>query len=132
MLLGSASSKTVRRTLMKLSSGVNLNYLGDPTPSWSLTSNNFSKSLAESHEMTLRSLPPVINVPSVSIRTELTPSKTTIIQWSISSTFFEQLLRQYYFAKKLETQTAIREKLCRTLSYEKGKRKMLMKLTPRE
>jgi hypothetical protein len=68
----------------------------------------------------------------VSIRTELTPSKTTIIQWSISSTFFEQLLRQYYFAKKLETQTAIREKLCRTLSYEKGKRKMLMKLTPRE
>jgi hypothetical protein len=36
------------------------------------------------------------------------------------STFYVQLLRQYYFAKKLQSQTVIREKLCKALLYEKG------------
>jgi len=39
-------------------------------------------------------------------------------------------LRQYSFAKKLQSQTVIKEKLCKTLSYKKGTHKMLMKLTP--
>jgi hypothetical protein len=50
---------------------------------------------------------------------------------SISSTFYEQLLRQYFCARKLQSQTVTREKLCKTLLYEKDKLKMLMKLTPR-
>jgi len=41
-----------------------------------------------------------------------------------------QLLRQSSYAKKLQSQTVIREKLCKSLSYKKGARKMLMKLTP--
>jgi len=40
---------------------------------------------------------------------------------------YEQLLRQYSFDKKLESQTVIREKLCKALSYEKGSSKVLMK-----
>jgi len=39
-------------------------------------------------------------------------------------------LRRYYFAKKLQSQTEIREKLCNALLYEKAACKMLMKLTP--
>jgi len=42
---------------------------------------------------------------------------------------YEQLLCRYCFAKKLQSQTVIREKLCKTLSYKKTC-KMLMKLTP--
>jgi len=45
-------------------------------------------------------------------------------------TFCRQLFRQYFFAKKLQNQTEIREKLCKALSYKKGESKMLMKLTP--
>jgi len=48
----------------------------------------------------------------------------------ISPTFYEQLLHQYSFAKKLQSQTVNREKLCTTLSYEKAARKMLVKVTP--
>jgi hypothetical protein len=48
----------------------------------------------------------------------------------ISSTFFEQLLRQYSLAKKFQSQTVIREKLRKILLYEKGAHKILMKLTP--
>jgi len=48
---------------------------------------------------------------------------------SISSTFYKQLLRQYSFAKKLQNQTVIREKLLKALLREKGAHKMLMKLT---
>jgi len=44
--------------------------------------------------------------------------------------FYEQLLRQYSFDKKLQGQTVIREKLRKALSYEKCANKMLMKLTP--
>jgi len=47
-----------------------------------------------------------------------------------SSTSYEQLFRQYSFAKKIQGQTAIRQKLHKTLLYEKAARKMLMKLTP--
>jgi hypothetical protein len=44
-----------------------------------------------------------------------------IFQVSISSTFYEQLLRQYSCAKKLQSQTVTREKLlCKTLSYKKA------------
>jgi len=50
--------------------------------------------------------------------------------WSISSTYYEQLLCQNSFTKKLQSQTATREKLRKTLSYKKGSSKMLMKLTP--
>jgi len=49
----------------------------------------------------------------------------------ISSTFYEQLLCRYSFAKKLQSQTTIREKLHKTLSNTTGARKMLVKLTPR-
>jgi hypothetical protein len=35
---------------------------------------------------------------------------------SISSTFYEQLLRQYSCAKKLQSPIVAREKLCKTLS----------------
>jgi len=41
-----------------------------------------------------------------------------------------QLLCQYYFAKKLQSQTVIRENLLIALLYKKGKCKMLMKLIP--
>jgi len=41
--------------------------------------------------------------------------------WPNSSTFYKQLLHQYSFTKKFQSQTVIREK---------GKLKMLMKLTP--
>jgi len=50
--------------------------------------------------------------------------------YSISSTFYEQLLRRYSFAKKLQSQTVIREKPCKALLYNKGSSKMLRKLTP--
>jgi len=38
-------------------------------------------------------------------------------------------LRQYFFAKKLPSQTVTREKPHKTLLYEKDVQKMLMKLT---
>jgi hypothetical protein len=50
-------------------------------------------------------------------------------QVSISSTFYELLLRHYFCAKKLQSQTVIREKLHKALLYEKGSSKMFMKLT---
>jgi hypothetical protein len=49
---------------------------------------------------------------------------------SISSTFYEQILSRYSFAKKLQSQNVSREKLRKTLSKEKGASKLLMKLTP--
>jgi hypothetical protein len=48
----------------------------------------------------------------------------------ISPTFYEQLLRQFSFNKKLQSQTVNRGKLCKTLSYKKDGHKMLVKLTP--
>jgi len=48
---------------------------------------------------------------------------------AISTKFYEQLLRQYFFAKKLQSQTVIRENHCKKLLYKKRSRKMLMKLT---
>jgi len=49
---------------------------------------------------------------------------------SISSTFYEQLLRRRYsFVKFFKSQTVIREKLHTALWYKKGTHKMLMKLT---
>jgi hypothetical protein len=51
-------------------------------------------------------------------------------QWSISSTIYEQLLRQYFFAKKLQSQIVTREKLHKTLLNKKVEHKMLLKLTP--
>jgi hypothetical protein len=49
---------------------------------------------------------------------------------SISSTFYKLLLQQYSCTKSLQSKTVTREKLRKTLSYEKGTHKMLMKLTP--
>jgi len=46
------------------------------------------------------------------------------------TTFYDQLLCQYYWAKKLQTQTVFRGKLGKALSYTKGCSKMLVKLTP--
>ncbi len=46
------------------------------------------------------------------------------------STFYMQLLRQSSYAKKLQSQTVIREKLHKLCLYKKGERKMLMKITP--
>jgi hypothetical protein len=49
---------------------------------------------------------------------------------SISPTFYEQLLRQNPFAKKLQNQFVSTQKLRKKLSYEKAARKMMVKLTP--
>jgi hypothetical protein len=49
---------------------------------------------------------------------------------SISPTFYEQLLCQYPFVKKLQTQIVSTEKLHKKLSYENAARKILVKLTP--
>ena len=49
---------------------------------------------------------------------------------SISSTFYEQLLRQYLCAEKLQSQTASTKSfLCKNIG-SKAARKMLVKLTP--
>jgi hypothetical protein len=48
---------------------------------------------------------------------------------SISPTFYEQLLRQNPFARKLQTQIVNTQKLSKKLSYEKAACKILMKLT---
>jgi len=48
---------------------------------------------------------------------------------SISTTFYEQLLCQNPFTKKLQTQIESTEKLCKKLSYEKAAGKILVKLT---
>jgi len=47
-----------------------------------------------------------------------------------SPTFYEHLLSQYSFAKKLQRQTVIREKLRKELFYLKVVHRMLVKLTP--
>jgi len=39
--------------------------------------------------------------------------------FSISPTFYEQILHKYSFAKKLQSQTVSRKKLSKTLSYKK-------------
>jgi len=49
---------------------------------------------------------------------------------SISPTFYEQLLRQNPFAKKLQTQIVSTSKLHKKFLYEKVARKKLVKLTP--
>jgi hypothetical protein len=48
---------------------------------------------------------------------------------SISPTFYEQLLCQNPFAKKLQTQIVSTEKLCKKLLYEKAAHKILVQLT---
>jgi hypothetical protein len=47
---------------------------------------------------------------------------------SISPTFYEQILRQNPFAKKLETQIVSTLRLRKELWYEKAARKILVKL----
>jgi hypothetical protein len=49
---------------------------------------------------------------------------------SISPTFYEQLLHQNPFAKKLQTQIVSTSKLRKKLSHEKAARKILVKLAP--
>jgi hypothetical protein len=51
-------------------------------------------------------------------------------QVSISPTFYEQLLCQNPFAKKLQTQIVSTSKLRKKLLYEKAALKILVKLTP--
>ena len=48
---------------------------------------------------------------------------------SISPTTYPQLLRQFPFTKKLQTQTVSTEKLHKTLLSKKAAREMLVKLT---
>jgi hypothetical protein len=48
---------------------------------------------------------------------------------SISPTFYEQLLRQNPFAKKIQTQIVSTYKVRKELWYEKAACKMLVKLT---
>ncbi len=48
---------------------------------------------------------------------------------SISSTFYGQILPQYFCAKKLQSQNVTREKLVKSLWYKKRARTMLMKVT---
>ncbi len=50
--------------------------------------------------------------------------------WSISPTFYRQLLCRYSFPKKLQSQTISRKNLHKTLSYQKATSKMLVKLKP--
>jgi len=52
--------------------------------------------------------------------------RPSALEVSISSTFYDQLLRKYSFAKKLKSQTVFRKKLSKALSNEKGACKMLM------
>jgi hypothetical protein len=57
----------------------------------------------------------------------------TFLQWhlaSISPTFYEHLLHQNPFTKKLQTQIVSTHKLRKKLSYEKAACKILVKLTP--
>ena len=49
---------------------------------------------------------------------------------SISPTIYKQLLRQFPFPKKLQTQTVSTEKLQKALLYKKAACKMMVKLTP--
>jgi hypothetical protein len=49
---------------------------------------------------------------------------------SILPTFYEQLLRQNPFAKKIQTQIVSTLKLCKKHSCKKAARKILVKLTP--
>ncbi len=51
-------------------------------------------------------------------------------QVSISPTFYEQLLRQNPFAKKLQTQIVSTKRLRKKPLYEKAVSKILVKLTP--
>ena len=51
-------------------------------------------------------------------------------QVSISPAFYEQLLRQNPFTKKLQTQIVSTEKLRKKLLYKKAARKILGKLMP--
>ncbi len=53
----------------------------------------------------------------------------TLAQESISPTYYLQLLRRYFCAKKVQTLNLSTKKLCAKLSYEKAARKMLVKLT---
>ena len=41
-----------------------------------------------------------------------------------------QRLGRYYYTKKLQSHTVIRDNLCKARLYKKGNNKMLMKLTP--
>jgi hypothetical protein len=47
----------------------------------------------------------------------------------VSPTFYEQFLCRYYFAKKLQSKTVTREKLCKNHFVQKAARKMLVKST---
>jgi len=58
------------------------------------------------------------------------PCASKISVNTLQQNLHEQLLRRYSSAKKLQSQTIIREKLHKALSYEKRAHKMLMKLTP--
>jgi len=49
---------------------------------------------------------------------------------SFSPKFYKQLLRQYSFDQKLQSQTVIIKKLCKIFLYKKAAHKMLLKLTP--
>ncbi len=49
---------------------------------------------------------------------------------SISPTYYVQLLRRYFFAKKVQTLNLSAKKLCAKFAYKKAAHKMLMKLTP--
>ena len=49
---------------------------------------------------------------------------------TISPTFYDQLFCQFPFVKNLQTQTVCTEKLNKTLYYEKGARKMCVRLRP--
>jgi len=54
-----------------------------------------------------------------------------LIPVSMSPTFYEQLLCQYSFTEKLQSQTVGRKKLSKTLLYKKAAHKLLVNLTHR-
>ncbi len=53
----------------------------------------------------------------------------SIDSFNTSSTFYQQFLHSYSFAKKLQSQTVVREMLQKALLYEKRIHEMLMGLT---
>ena len=59
----------------------------------------------------------------------VSPSSNHSLVRSISPTFYEQLLHQFPFAKKIQTWTLIREKLLKTLLYGKTDLKNVGELT---
>ena len=89
----------------------------------------YTNSIKSYHIISLISLKSIKAQPNTIILTQLKDRRDL---WSISPTFYKQLLRQYSCAKKIQTLAVSTKKLLKRLLYEKAARKMLVKLTSEE